>query len=833
MKNKQIEALCMALLKADSESDVVKILTDEGYWNDPSVWRDYGDREGNFSTIGSQQSKPESALVEKVINCVDSRLMNACLMAGIDPCSPSAPPDILSAVAQFFPGTSGSLSEWAAKTRRDEAKYISIAVTGEKKRPCITISDQGEGQTPGRVPDTFMSIDKSNKLRIPFVQGKFNMGGTGVLRFCGDEHCQLIITRRNPKILTGPEQADESAGMWSFTITRRVLPPQTVGGVRNSVFKYLAPVGADQSPNKGRVLCFSADSLPLMPEHNEAYTRGVEHGTAIKLYNYDMKGFSSHVHMKDGLLYRLEALMPELALPVNLHECRAYGGKKKGSFVTSLAGLTVRLEDGKGGNIEHGFPDSVPFRVGGEDMTAKIYAFKDGKAETYTTNEGIIFTINGQTHGYLPKSIFSRNRVRLGRLKDSLLVTVDCSAIGVNARENLFMNSRDRLSNHQLRKDVEAELEEILSQHLALKKLANERKELDINDRLANTKPLEEVLQSIFKSSPSLNALFRTGQRLSSPHNKQSGRDNGNGTGSKNGNGDGPGLAPFAGKPHPTFFRFRKKKDGEILVRNCEHGRRCRITFETDVENEYFTRTSMPGYYDVEVIDGNGRWSTPPDIQSSMILHDGLAHWSVQIPDEVAIGDTLTLQVTVADPVYSDGITNVAKLTVQPQAERPGGAGRNRNSSTSGGIGEAPAGVEMPNIVYVREDGWAEHRFNEKSACEATQETDGTHTFYINVDNIYLKHEMKSRNEAPRLLEAKFVYGNVLIGLALLQEDKAKTHGKEANATDSENTEAASVEQRIQEVTFALSPFIVPMINYLGALSEEEVVYFGQAGDEE
>ena len=49
------------------------------------------------------------------------------------------------------------------------------------------------------MPDTFLSLDKSNKLRIPFVQGKFNMGGTGVFEFCGPNGLQLIVTRRNPR----------------------------------------------------------------------------------------------------------------------------------------------------------------------------------------------------------------------------------------------------------------------------------------------------------------------------------------------------------------------------------------------------------------------------------------------------------------------------------------------------------------------------------------------------------------------------------------------------------------------------------------------------------
>ena len=338
--NQQVKVFALDLLHAETEQDVVAILTKAGYWNNPVVWRDYGDRESNFAIIGNQQSKPEAALVEKIVNSVDARLMNACLEAGIDPTSSAAPPDIRLAVDRFSSGTGGALRDWAAAARRAEAENITLAVTGARRHPNITIVDKGEGQIPSNVPSTFMSIDKSNKLRIPFVQGKFNMGGTGVLKFCGEHRFQLLITRRNPAILTATEKSKGEATRWSVTISRRQLPKGGAGQVRNSVFSYLAPQDASVS-NKGEVLTFLAPSLPLMPEYNVPYKRVVEFGSAIKLFDYDMKGFSSHILMNDGFLYRLEALLPEIALPVNLHECRDFGGKTEKSFVTPLAGLTV------------------------------------------------------------------------------------------------------------------------------------------------------------------------------------------------------------------------------------------------------------------------------------------------------------------------------------------------------------------------------------------------------------------------------------------------------------------------------------------------------------
>ena len=230
--------------------------------------------------------------------------------------------------------TASGLLHWTDKLIKAQEQYITLTATGSKPPnvPSLTLVDQGEGQTPLRVPDTFMSIDKSNKLRIPFVQGKFNMGGTGALKFCGKEGLQLLITRRNPAILEKWKKnekwgsSDSRANQWSVTIVRRERPTEAAGAVRNSVYRYLAPVGSDSNSGKGQVLSFTAQSLPLMSVDNKAYAREIEFGTAIKLYEYDVKGFGSHITQPDGLLSRIELLLPEIALPVRLHECRACTG---------------------------------------------------------------------------------------------------------------------------------------------------------------------------------------------------------------------------------------------------------------------------------------------------------------------------------------------------------------------------------------------------------------------------------------------------------------------------------------------------------------------------
>ena len=193
MNNKQLEDLCLKLLRADTEHDVIEILKGAGLWDNSDAWRLYGDKEGNFAQAGNQQAQPEAALVEKIVNCCDARLMSECLKRGINPESSDAPRNVRDGVAMFFENRraeheeAGTLRNWASEKRTQESRFITLAATGGRPtrghraaNMCITVADQGEGQSGQRLPDTILSLNAKNKQRIRFVQGKFNMGGSGV-----------------------------------------------------------------------------------------------------------------------------------------------------------------------------------------------------------------------------------------------------------------------------------------------------------------------------------------------------------------------------------------------------------------------------------------------------------------------------------------------------------------------------------------------------------------------------------------------------------------------------------------------------------------------------
>ncbi|WP_421908898.1 hypothetical protein [Methanolacinia petrolearia] len=230
-----IQNLCIKLANAETENEVIQLLKSASLWDNPKYWRDFGDNENNFATIGNQQSRPEAAIVEKIINSVDAVLMASVMSKGIDPESGKAPQSIKEALETFFEIPEGKLSNCSAAKITKLADSIAFVASGAKSKPCYSIIDKGEGQTPKKMPETFLSLTKSNKLRIPFVQGKFNMGGTGVFQFCGKRNLQLIISKRMPEI--SKSESDPTKDKWGFTIIRRDVPQE---GVKSSVYRYLA-----------------------------------------------------------------------------------------------------------------------------------------------------------------------------------------------------------------------------------------------------------------------------------------------------------------------------------------------------------------------------------------------------------------------------------------------------------------------------------------------------------------------------------------------------------------------------------------------------------------
>ncbi|MBN2238978.1 MAG: hypothetical protein JW712_04330 [Dehalococcoidales bacterium] len=768
--------LCMDLVKCETETEVIDVLKNSNYWNNESCWRYFGDIEDNYSTIGNQQEKPEYALVEKIINSVDAVLMNKCFEMSIDPKSKDAPQSVKQAQIKFFGIPDGKLSKLYFRQRSELAENICIVATGSKSNPCYSIIDRGEGQTPDTMPSTLLGLFRSIKNEIPFVQGKFHMGGTGALRFCGEDNIQLVISKRNPNICDNPKE-----NQWGFAIVRKEKPK---GGRRTSVYRYLAP--------NGKILRFSSDTLPLLPGNYPNTTgKDLSFGTFIKLYEYDIGNLKTNILF--DLYNALSLLVPNIALPIRLYERRpGYSGH---TFDTTLSGLSVRLDQDRKQNLEDGFPSSHPISCLGQKLNVQVYAFKPGQSTNYRRKEGIIFTVNGQTHGHIPLTFFQRESIGMGYLRDSILIIVDCTDLEDSLKEKLFMNSRDRLSAGQLANELERQLTQLVKEHPGLRELKDKRRQAEIKDKLEESKPLAEVLASVIKNSPTLAQLLLKGGKISNPFQSK-----------EIGTGD-----TYQGEKYPTYFRLKKKSKKELL-KECPINWRFRVQFETDACNDYFERDDDPGVFEL--------FANGIDVSDySLSLWNGTANLTVDLPKGVKPHNILKYDSRVKDYTkwqpFEDSFTVIVKPNKKhnkggdppPPPPPPGDNGNGKKKSTT---------LTIPQVTDVYKDDWEHHDFDEFDALNVISLGDGIYDYYVNIDNICLQTEMKHAKPSTdiELIVAQFRYAVVLIGMSVIRELSESKNQKE-NMSE-------SIPDRVKFFTRAVSPILIPMITSLSQLEPNE-----------
>ena len=832
MQTDAAKELCEHLINADAEADVVALLTQAGYWDDPACWRYYGDNELNWSQAGGQQGRADFALNEKAINSIDAVLTLKCLLEGVNPEGPDAPTSIREAVAKFFEHSAklttsgGRVEDWSTSFRTQVAENISIFTTeaaGSKAatKPSVNVADLGEGHTPEAFPTTFVSLGKRNKASVAFVQGKFCQGGSGAIRHCGTHKLQLVVSRRHPKLLGAANVSPnypkhETDDCWGFTVVRREDATTTS---KIPVLTYLAPLGAKATPRNGGVLRFKAPTMPLFPKGDVAYRRSVESGTLMKLYAYQLKN-TGNIIRRDGLLYKLDLLLPDPALPIRMHECRkrAHGQGEKGASEqsTTMSGLFARLQ--KSDNLEDAPPICMPITIRGRQLIARVFAFKRTKAATYRSTEGVIFTVNGQAHADIKASIFARKRVGLQRLAKDLLVVVDCSTLDANERDDLFMSSRDRVAEESpLFTELERNLEDALHDHQGLRELKNRRAQQDLAEQLSDNKPLESVLRQVLKNSPALARLFSKGERLSTPFKPENVQ---------------PDPTPPKLHTHPTYFHFSGKEPDVPLKRAAHLDQKCRIAFATDAEDGYFTRKYDAGVFHFRRIVGD---QVEPVLSfNGPNLVRGRATLSFDLPQGASPGDVLHYETVVQDEVMQRTFTNRFTLQVAPATQtgkpqtppakpQPPGA-------KPGPVPDGQGGIALPNVIRLKRSQakWSEH-FDDDSGCldlvVDTDEVNGkqltTYTFYLNEDNLALQTELKaSRNNAAVLMK-RFEVGAVLIGLGLIHEQQTK---KRVQSADGEEKDAeASLQDRVRLFSRAVAPVLLPMIQTLGELGEDDL----------
>lgn len=742
------EELFWEFYRASTEAEVNAVFERNPHLKGSEYWRPYGGNESNFGVVENQQANPIPALVEKLINGIDALLMRRCLEEGVDPRSAAAPRSIDEAIQRFFP----KAKSWDLTTfRKTQAEEIQVIADGPRGETSLVIYDNGEGQHPAQFEETFLSLLRGNKNEIHFVQGKYNMGGAGAIAFCGKNRYQLIGSRRF-----------DGTGEFGFTLVRRhPLTAVERTHKKNTWYEYLVI--------DGEIPSFPIAEIDL-GLHNRKFTTG----SVIKLYSYDLPSGARSVISRD-LNQSVNEYLFSPALPLyTIDQPERYPKDK--NLQRELYGLKRRLEEDGSKYVAEFFSEDLTDKTMGRiGITCYVFrpkiddrSAKESKQtiqrEFFKNNMAVLFSVQGQVHGNYTSEFITRS-LKFPLLKDYLLIHVDCTDVKLEFRNELFMASRDRLKGGEESRALRHRLADLLANG-RLKEIYKDRKS-SITVEGGET---EDLLRNFTRNLPLQSDLVKLlGQTFKLEDRKDGKAPDRKRRGKKDHTKEEPVFQP---QRFPSFFRLDNKKDGGMPIVKVPRGGERTIKFSTDVEDQYFDRTSDPGDLKIAILGikpndttGGDKPGLPKEpgellnvVRSSP--HKGTIRVTVNPTEEVKVGEAIEMRAELTAPGANFEELFLVKVT-DPEKKK---------EKKEKGKEEPDTSLGLPKMVLIyKDDGKGEVTWGqlEEQGIELDHgivmhplvEGDVLSTIYVNMDStVLLNYRSKlSTSEAIALAERRYI----------------------------------------------------------------------------
>ena len=731
------QELCYAILRAESEEAVTAILEEHLDSVGAIQWHPLDGRETNFNVTTNQAATGGKALTELCTNMVDAILLRKAYEQGIDPMSPDAPQSVIEAVktlVQLQGAPSGILAEVdsSAYLREFGEQHLVIGVTAERERgakPNFTFVDGGEGQRGRDFKETFLSLSSGRKSKIPFVQGKYNMGSAGVLSYCGRRWYKLIISRR----------FDLSA-QWAWTLVRR-RP-----GSGMPIAEYLTIDGAIAEMKVDRI-------RPFMLQSGEQDAKvECQSGTIIKLYSYELGSAADFRRVREDINENLVSTI----LPFRLMDFRVTptrtGRRAQGVDERTVSGMEFllrRLDEEAEGDADElaGEPIQVADISDPELGNLRLQAVPlpkklPGWLSPRRNNMRVYHAVNGQVQFKQARGYLSQ-QCRLPGLKDRVVIVVDASNMTEEAHNDIWKGDRETIRQTSVgNMYLDAILDAIRTSEAL--KAYQDRVVREATEQLAE-EARTDLFQSIVDTDPSIAQLLPGGTVVRLGH--------------RGGDRDG-GEGEWEGRYHPTFVRLLGRALREEGI-EIELDDRRRVRFETDASNNWLVRPDNQGSV---ALVGNG--SEQFSIRSA--LRDGRLSVTIRpVLSSAVIGTDFTLDLVLHDDGMPLPVSEAIRLRVVEARPRPEPGPRPPTPPTPPGPRPGESDVEqrgLPQPRWLTRDGRELPGRDKPEASEQWPEgwtgqdggfvdalSEDTKIFKINYDNDHFQSFLaKERSEAGK-----------------------------------------------------------------------------------
>lgn len=733
-------ALAYALLRAESESEVDEIVAASNEMSNPKNWTPLDGRETNFNVVTNQAMSGGKAATELMTNMVDAILMRRAQEEGIDPHSEEAPQSMAAARHQLIKEIAGEslINEDDSVLRTYSQKNLIIGFTGRLRGgpPCITFMDNGEGQPPNKFKDTFLSLSKGNKTDIPFVQGKFNMGSSGVLSFCGRHWYKLIVSRRHGK----------PSDPWGWTLVRR----RPGGGT--PIAEYFHIGGKIQSFDAPYVHPFKVKSTG---EQYENVMLGS--GSIVKLYDFQFGKNFREFSVRDAFNENLV----DTVLPFRMMDFRWPASEGRGE--ARALGIDERTING----MEFSLLRSAQKQQDAEDTdeagASKIFVgdYEDeelGEIRVYAipvsrdmpgwlkkTNYRVFHSVNGQVQ-YKSNRGFVSQQCRLPALKDRVVIIVDSSALTFAAHNDVWKGDREHVRETIVGEKYLDNVKDIIRNSVALKSLHEQVAAEELS--ISSDQQRNELFQQLVDEDDTLADMLSDIDPTITMHRPA------------------PPEKDREGKYSPTFFEITgRRREFELPV-----NRTLPVSAKTDAVDDYFTRP-----------DNRGRlYTSDPKMKEAFTvstqMHNGIVTVFFKPTEKAEAGDEFTFELGLVDDALASPVVDrlVIRLTVAKAASKKSPNHKKKKKKKENPTKEKPS-LGLPKYVLMTKDGreidghecrlWPEDWSDlDGGTIEDLGEEHGK-LYQINFDNSY---HLKYKADASGELESRSITEKYITGMRLL-----------------------------------------------------------------
>jgi hypothetical protein len=332
---------------------------------------------------------------------------------------------------------------------------MTLAESGEPRRPTVVVDDDGIGQHPIDFPRTLLSLNEDNKLGKPWTLGIYGQGGSTTLGF---SRATVIVSRRHESALEG--KADAIG--WTVVIEDQTDP---AAFIRPS-YKYLVTADND------------------VPRADRNAIPDLTYGTRCIHIAYDAPGWGAPFTTE--LWQFMHAALFDPIMPFLITSTRDRDRDYESRIVIGNAARLQRPERARG-DLEVAHRDSHAIDLGRVygAVTARYWVVRrplgsdkesEAAAGYVRADAAIATTLFGQRQDAEHRAWIKEN-AKLPFLYKNVIVQLDADQLTPVAKRELFASTRERGTKSQLRDMLLDHLRDILLTDTELARLNHEEKE--------------------------------------------------------------------------------------------------------------------------------------------------------------------------------------------------------------------------------------------------------------------------------------------------------------------------------------------------------------------